>query len=1282
MNYEAIQKIHLNNSDNLYFKTKINHEKKYLYYNLKLNTNSFVKEIIVESSLIVLNESKYGNMILSIDDEFLEDNQLILSENSKITIPLTWIISSKNIYLQNNKLSEKFLLCNNISEIIQINDLSQKELYNKQNQINILKNSLENKLNSYEKINMHHPKYKDYVSTFILQRFNKKDSKLISIKNQNGEDISLYMDYCSLYNKYNQSNIEKIYHFLEHTRKSTEFILLIRPIANITNCTPFDIIFNNNKDDSIINIGKNQKIQLYNNNLLNEDYSIKFSLVYNNENYESEFMNLNINKNYINTINFSNENKEIIRCNISHNLSHKDSNIFDNDYENYSFLSYNYILFFDVLVNNRMEFDLFGIDFKDIKNKTNTDVIKFNSDSLSVFSSYKGDIQHLLISSKHSNFDKEAKVNVNAVDLENVIEIEYEKNIHHILCKTYNSLNYIYSNILLFEPKYILINDLDFDIYIQQINEDNKPIDDIKKIISKKYIPLYYKNQKRIIFKIGIKVSKSSRLISLSGSFELDNSMEYELKVEVDKIYLYFRIKDKIMDEGNVFLFITFPEFPILEIDNRTKEEIKIYETKKEDKPMIINPLSKIPFIWNNNVILKSKFICEILNQKKVLSFSEYIKSFIKINNNKYIYIYIYQKNSLTGTRCITFEEKEKIVHKKNIHSKNIFLESEGLKDKQIKNKNIFELIFIPNKSKSLNRFNIFIKGIGLSFLDEIPKEIFYISFYEIRLIYTNLFISSKNSTTEDYEFYIKNFQIDSSLNNTIKTLIYPKKQNIPSLESENNGDEENIDFISLSIAKQSNVNIAKEIKNVKYPKIDLCMQEMNIKIDQTIIMNLLNLIKSYTSKLDYLQAAPSNKNDKFEEEENLKKEIKIPTEELRKETKNSNKILINYLFLSAMKINLSFRLDLSSINYNIPIISRIIGSLGSFVRISESPLKFNERIIENIYMRTNEITNTIMKSYINESIFQIYKILGSSDLIGNPVQLIEKIGTGFFEFVNEPRKGLLKGPTQFTKGLARGFAGLLNGIVGGAFDSVSKISGTLYSFVQNLTGENKDLILDDDDNEPSNILTGASKGFIDGMQELYNGFTGFVINPIENASEPDYNTLNFLKDLGKGLFRFAVSPINFILRIGNSISVGTKNTFNYFYNKTVKNQRFRFPRYINQNNILTVYEPDLSAAKEFLYKLYKMEDPNIIYFSQFYCENKRYYEKIAYFILANEIIILLSSKTEVILNIDIHDINEIELKYNGKCFEFVFRLNEDNHKIILISKKNASFACELYYIL
>ena len=807
--------------------------------------------------------------------------------------------------------------------------------------------------------------------------------------------------------------------------------------------------------------------------------------------------------------------------------------------------------------------------------------------------------------------------------------------------------------------------------------------------MAKKDVPLTYKKEKKIIFKIGIKVNKKSPLISFSGLFELDNSMEYDLKVEVDetykskypknyfymsnKIYLYFRVRNKTTDEGNIYLFITFPEFPILEIDNRTSEQIKLYETKK-DEPIIINPMSKIPFVWKNNVVLKSKFICEIANKQKILSFSYYAKMSIELQNNKFIYIYNHQKNSLMGTRCLTFEEVKYL--RKN----------EIMRGSKV---DLLKSFVSRQKKKSLSKTSIFIKGIGLSFLDEYPKEIFYISFYELRLLHSNSYLPSlknMNENYENYEFYLKNFHIDSSLNNTLKTLIYPKHQNIPSLEKENeeNDDDENkINFISLLIVKSSNTNIAKEIQSVKYPEIDLCIQEINIKIDQVIIMNLFNLIKGYTSKLDYFKTSNAIKTDIIEED-NLVKNIKIPLEQLKNEKRNSNKILINYLFLSAIKINLSFRLDLSSLNIShLPsFVSNIIGSLGSsLVRISDSPIKFNEKLIENIYMKINEITKIFIKSYIKESIFQIYKILGSSDIIGNPVKLVEKIGTGFFEFVNEPRKGLLKGPTQFGKGIAKGVAGLLNGVVGGAFDSVSKISGTLYNLVQSLTGKNNDLIIDDE-NEPSNIIIGTQKGLIDGFQELYKGFTGFIINPIEKAVNLGSDPLKFIKDLGVGLVGFAVSPVNFVLKIGNSIAVGTKNTFNYFYNKNIKNQRFRFPRYIQENTPLTIYDPDLSAAKEFLYKLLKIDNPMILFFSQFFCENKGYYEKIAYFLLTDEKILLLSNKYEIILNMNISDINGIELKYNGNIFEFLFLLDQNVLKALLINKMNSVFACELYCIL
>ena len=955
--------------------------------------------------------------------------------------------------------------------------------------------------------------------------------------------------------------------------------------------------------------------------------------------------------------------------------------------EQYSILSYNYIIYFDFIINNRMELDLYAIDIKDFKNIGNN-VVKFNNNSsLSVFSSDKEDIQKLLISTNENKFDDKIRVNVNAVGLENIIEVEKDRNIYNVLCKASNSINYIYSNILLFEPKYILYNGLDFNIYFQQINEKNKPVDEIKKLASKNSVPLTYKKEKKIIFKIGIKPNKKSPLISYSGLFELDNSMEYDLKVEVDnsyksqyprnvyymskKLYLYFRVNNKITNEGNVYLYITFPEFPLLEIDNRTKEQIKIYETKKDD-PIIINSMSKIPFIWKNNVIMKDKFICEIAGRQNILSFSLYDKKQVKIGENRIICIYNHQKNTLTGTRCITFEEikiKKKSKLKKYNKAKEDLLES----------------IHSKMKMKTLNRFCIFIKGIGLSFLDEVPKEIFYISFYEIRLLYSNSNIPSLTDNKENYEnfeFYLKNFQIDSSLNNSLKTLIYPKHQNIPSLETDDNNNEKNINFISLLIIKKSNSNIAKEILSIKYPHIDLCIQEINVKIDQTIVKNLFNLIKNYTSKLDYFRTS----NNKLEiiEEDNLKNKNKNFLEELKKEKKYSNKILINHLFLSAIKINLTFRLDLSSLKIShLPkFISKIIGSLGSsLIRISDTPIKFNEIVVENIYMEINEISKKILNSFYKDAVILVLKLLGSYDLIGNPVRLIEKIGTGFFEFVNEPREGLLKGPTQFGKGLAKGVAGLLNGVVGGALDSVSTISGTLYNLVQSLTGKENDLIIDDD-NEPTNIFTGASKGLIGGFQELYNGLTGFLINPIEKTVDSGSNPLKFIKDLGIGLVGFAVSPVNFVLKIGNSLAVGTKNTFYNLYSKNIKNQRFRFPRYIKENSPLTIYDQDLSAAKEFLYKLLKIDDPFILYFSQFLCENRGYYGSIAYFLLTSEILLLLSNKYEIFLNINISDIKNIELKYNGKNFEFIFELNEGQKKTLLINKKSSVFACELYCIL
>ena len=93
-----------------------------------------------------------------------------------------------------------------------------------------------------------------------------------------------------------------------------------------------------------------------------------------------------------------------------------------------------------------------------------------------------------------------------------------------------------------------------------------------------------------------------------------------------------------------------------------------------------------------------------------------------------------------------------------------------------------------------------------------------------------------------------------------------------------------------------------------------------------------------------------------------------------------------------------------------------------------------------------------LTRNYARQGVLQFYKLIGSSDLLGNPVGFIDKLGTGVFEFFNEPRKGLLKGPKEFVGGMGKGVKSLVTNIVSGSFDSVSKITGSLYGVLKNVS--------------------------------------------------------------------------------------------------------------------------------------------------------------------------------------------------------------------------------------
>ena len=354
-------------------------------------------------------------------------------------------------------------------------------------------------------------------------------------------------------------------------------------------------------------------------------------------------------------------------------------------------------------------------------------------------------------------------------------------------------------------------------------------------------------------------------------------------------------------------------------------------------------------------------------------------------------------------------------------------------------------------------------------------------------------------------------------LNDKIREPIKEKSDKKKSSETTNS-------FISFVITKQFTQDLKTMDESTIFKQIDFVIQEFICKIDQYTLTNLLNIINEFIELLDYSK--------KIEEESNNEDLILLnekTSDRIKKLIKNKSgsKVLINYLFISSMKIYLTIRLNLSELyTSGLPkIITRVLGSIGnSLARFTDIPLTFTEKGFENIYISISDIIKIIIEDYKRKGTKQILKVIGSSDLIGNPVKLLEGIGTGFYELVNEPRKGFIQGPLEFGKGIAKGLGKLLSGILGGTFGVVESITGTLYSATQSLMGRNHENFLDEEEG-PGNIASGTVQGLYGGFKELANGITGVVLHPIKETKKNGVK--GFFKGLGKGFIGLVISPLS-----------------------------------------------------------------------------------------------------------------------------------------------------------
>ena len=314
---------------------------------------------------------------------------------------------------------------------------------------------------------------------------------------------------------------------------------------------------------------------------------------------------------------------------------------------------------------------------------------------------------------------------------------------------------------------------------------------------------------------------------------------------------------------------------------------------------------------------------------------------------------------------------------------------------------------------------------------------------------------------------------------------------------------------------------------------------------------------------------------------EDAKKEIKNSNEDnnakiieqlIKTQTTSTNYMLIRYLSLSAMKIVLTLKIkfDELDISYIPFFITNVLSTVASSITsISNSHLSYTELLLNNVFSDPSTITSLLITHYKNQSLTQIYKIIGNLDLIGNPINLLNNVCTGCFELVNEPRKGFFKGG-DIKHGIQKGVNSFVSNVVGGGLSSVSSITGSLLNATHRLQDNDTSRKEIDD---ATGVIDGAVKGLKGGFNDVKEGISGLFEKPYKGGVEGGVG--GFFKGIGSGVVNAALCPVSAVLNIGHGVIKGAANMAK---GKEEEKERFRKIRQFKEDEPIIPYSEKMTT--------------------------------------------------------------------------------------------------------
>lgn len=579
----------------------------------------------------------------------------------------------------------------------------------------------------------------------------------------------------------------------------------------------------------------------------------------------------------------------------------------------------------------------------------------------------------------------------------------------------------------------------------------------------------------------------------------------------------FIRVTITTHNEATILIVLSTPKEPEFVVSNQTFEIIALRQN--EGPEWEIPPMSDMIYAYDDLMARKKKVRLSVGRASRLYSFD-------KIKRNKTLSGYSVAVIPQCGKKILVISEGTKGSHQAD-----------------------------AGKIISILQAELSIAGVCVSVIDESPNEVLVLTLLAISLKgYSETSkVGSDIEMKSGLDLSVRSLQLDNLLEHKIAfpVILAPAEEN------------ENVPYFQLGVHRVVTTTESGRIV-VSFPLLAILIQETKLQVDYETVIEL-------SSKL--VRLLESSKGN-LEEDESV-----LLTTDISQSVavSKSSKTYFAVLQLSSVQLSVSTRVptELPEIPFKNSLFNKVPKGLMLFANIKNTNLRFNSLILTHSYQTVGTITKAIRMNYTRQAVSQFYKILGSSELLGNPIGLIDNLGTGVVEFFNEPFKGLLQGPDAFVGGVSKGVKSLVGNVVSGGFGSVSKIAGSLHDVVKEAGGERKRTEAE----KKGNLLDGV-KG---GVRDISSGVTGLFSKPIKGAKKSGVK--GFFKGIGTGVMGIVSSPVTAVLRVGGSVANEISKSGDSIKQTkvVVARNHVRQRRYIGSSKVIEIYDKDLAEAQHLL---------------------------------------------------------------------------------------------------